>query len=164
VKLYAALVVVIALAAGPAEGATPAQGAQLFEAGKLGEARKIFEPAAKTDAQAAYYLGRIELASQQAGKAIEWLEKATELAPKNADYLYWLGRAYGQAALTANLLSQGIVRQAKSGRGGSHVDIGQQSGNLSKGTRQVRILPGRGWPPAGSESCVGGHRKGTCEA
>lgn len=106
-KLSAALVVVIALAAGPAEGATPAQGVQLFEAGKLGEARKIFEPAAKADAQAAYYLGRIELASQQAGKAIEWLEKATELAPKNADYLYWLGRAYGQAALTANFLSQG---------------------------------------------------------
>jgi hypothetical protein len=32
------------------------------------------------------------------------------------------------------------------------------------GTRQVEVLPGKGWPPAGSESCVGVSRKGACEA
>lgn len=47
------------------------------------------------------------------------------------------------------------VRQAKPGKGGSVVDSRRQSGNLSDGTRQVQILPGKGWPPAGSESCVG---------
>jgi hypothetical protein len=57
-----------------------------------------------------------------------------------------------------------IVRQGKPGKGGSDVDSGRQSGNLSEGTRQVRILPGKGRPPAGSESCVGLSRKGACEA
>jgi hypothetical protein len=56
------------------------------------------------------------------------------------------------------------VRQAKPGKGGSDVSSSRQSGNLSDGTRQVRILPGKGWPPAGSESCVGLSRKGACEA
>ena len=56
------------------------------------------------------------------------------------------------------------MRQAKPGRGGGDVDKGRQSGNLSDGTRQVKTLPGKGWPPAGSESCVGLSRKGVCEA
>lgn len=58
----------------------------------------------------------------------------------------------------------GVVRQVKPGRGGSDVDSRRQSGNLSDGTRQVRTLPGKGWPPAGSESCVGLSREGACEA
>lgn len=49
-----------------------------------------------------------------------------------------------------------FVRQAKPGRGGSDVGSSQQSGNLTAAVQQVQVLPGRGWPPAGSESCVGG--------
>jgi tetratricopeptide (TPR) repeat protein len=103
---FAALAALVWLGTGGAEGATLAQGVQLFTAGKLGAARKVFEPAAGTNAQAAYYMGRIELASRQTDKAIERLEKAVELAPKNAEYLVWLGRAYGQAAMSSNILRQ----------------------------------------------------------
>ena len=86
-----------------AEGAS-AQGIQLFNAGKAAEARKALEPWAKAhpkDAEAAYYLGRSFWLLRDYEQAIEWLETATGLAPRNAEYQLWLGRSYGRSAQNA---------------------------------------------------------------
>ena len=46
-----------------------------------------------------------------------------------------------------------LLRQAKPGEGGSHVD-GTTLAETFYATQQVRVLPGQGWPPAGIECCV----------
>ncbi len=107
-SLAVALLALVPLAAGAATGPlTP--GIQLYEGRRYEEARKFFEPyAAKNpkDADAAFYLGRTLFALRQNDKAIEQLEKAAALAPNRSDVQVWLGRAYGQAALRANVLRQ----------------------------------------------------------
>lgn len=95
-------------AAGAATGPL-APGIQHYEARRYEEARKFFEPyAAKNpkDADAVFYLGRTLFALRQNDEAIEQLEKAAALAPNRSDVQLWLGRAYGQAALRANILRQ----------------------------------------------------------
>lgn len=106
--LAVAALVLIPVMAGAASGPL-APGIQLFEGRRYEEARKFFEPyAAKNpkDADAAYYLGRTLFALRQHEKAAEQLEKAAALAPNRSDIQVELGRAYGQAALRANILRQ----------------------------------------------------------
>ena len=45
---------------------------------------------------ALYYYGRFLLAGKEPGKAIPYLQKAVALESGNADYLFWLGVAYGE--------------------------------------------------------------------
>jgi tetratricopeptide (TPR) repeat protein len=103
-----AMFALVPLVAGAASGAL-STGIQHYEGRRYEEARKFFEPyAAKNpkDADAAFYLGRTLFALRQNDKAIEQLEKAAALAPNRSDVQVWLGRAYGQAALRANVLRQ----------------------------------------------------------
>lgn len=89
-----------------ADGAA-AQGIELYSAGKITEAKKVLEPWAKAhpkDAEAASYLGRCYWALQDYDQAIDWLEKAVALAPKNAEYQLWLARSTGRAAATSGML------------------------------------------------------------
>ena len=88
----------------------------VFEARRFAEARAMLEPCASTDARAALYVGRAHLAERSIDRAIEALEKAAALDPKGAEPQLWLGRAYGQKAMKANVLQQaslaGKVRKA----------------------------------------------------
>jgi tetratricopeptide (TPR) repeat protein len=109
----------LALASVPAlaaEGAA-AQGIQLFSSGRAAEAKKVLEPWAKAhpkDAEAAYYLGRAYWVLRDYDPAVDWLEKATELAPRNADYQLWLGRSYGRSAQASGpLKAMGLAKRCR---------------------------------------------------
>jgi tetratricopeptide (TPR) repeat protein len=78
------------------------QGIQLFDARKYQEARAALLPYGQRDANAAFYLGKIEMESNDAGKAAEWFERAVNMNPKSAVYYDWLGRAYGTQAQHAS--------------------------------------------------------------
>lgn len=92
------------------------EGIGVFEARRFAEARAMLEPCASTDARAALYVGRAHLAERNVDRAVEALEKAAALDPKGAEPQLWLGRAYGQKAMKANVLQQaslaGKVRNA----------------------------------------------------
>jgi tetratricopeptide (TPR) repeat protein len=87
-----------------------------FEARRYAEARPAFEAAAKVDARAALYLGRLELLEGDAADASKWLEQAAQRAPRSAEAHRWLGRAYARQARRANKFRQaslaGRVRDA----------------------------------------------------
>lgn len=105
----------------PASAAAPAgplaPGIQAFEERRYEDARKFFAPFAAShpnDAEAADYLGRTLLNLRKADDAIDWLEKATKLAPRRADYLVHLAQAYGRAAQEASMLRKpGLANDAK---------------------------------------------------
>jgi len=46
--------------------------------------------------EANYYMGRLQLADDHPKEAQPYLEKAARLSPKDADYHFWAGVAYGQ--------------------------------------------------------------------
>lgn len=79
------------------------QGIQLFDARKYPEAKAVLSPHGDKDARAAYYLGRIEMGSDDAGRAAEWFERAVKMNPNSAVYHDWLGRAYGTQARSASI-------------------------------------------------------------
>ena len=54
--------------------------------------------AAPNDAEAYHLLSRANFHLQKWDKAIEYGEKAVQLAPNNSLYYMWLGRAYGEKA------------------------------------------------------------------
>jgi tetratricopeptide (TPR) repeat protein len=90
------------------------QGIKLFEARKYPDARAALLPHGEGDARAAYYLGRIEMGSDDAGKAAEWFERAVKLNPKSAVYYDWLGRAYGTQARSASIFRlPGLARKTR---------------------------------------------------
>lgn len=116
-RFVAVLVLMFAaLPARPAPGPL-AQGIQLYEAKRYEEARKFFEAYATKnpkDAEAAFQVGRSLLALKKNEPAAEWLEKAAELAPNRSDVQLLLGRAYGRAAMEANVLRQpGLAKKTR---------------------------------------------------
>jgi Flp pilus assembly protein TadD len=80
------------------------------EAPELAEAQKVYRRtnytgviellklSAGRDAAAACLVGQSYLMLGNAGKAVEFLNKAAALEPSNALYQVWLGRAYGRKA------------------------------------------------------------------
>ncbi len=67
------------------------------------------------DAAAAFRQGTAQLEAKRVGEAVDWLEKAVELAPANARYHLKLAAAYGAAAQEASVLRQaGLARKVKS--------------------------------------------------
>jgi tetratricopeptide (TPR) repeat protein len=96
----------LAVLAGPIRGQSVEQGIQLFNASKFGEARVALLPHGERDADAAFYLGRIELEGNDADKAADWFERAIRMNPKSSVYYDWLGRAYGTQAQHANRFRQ----------------------------------------------------------
>ncbi|HEV8241254.1 MAG TPA: tetratricopeptide repeat protein [Thermoanaerobaculia bacterium] len=112
------LLVTLLSAASAAPPAGPlAPGIQAFEARRFEEARKFFAPYAAAhpkDAEAADYLGRTLLSLHQPDDAVDWLEKATQLAPRRSDYLVHLAQAYGRAAQEASMLRKpGLAKSAQ---------------------------------------------------
>jgi Flp pilus assembly protein TadD len=77
---------------------------------ELGDAQKMFrrtnyigviellKPLSGKDAAAASLVGQSYLMLGNAGKAVEFLNKAVQMEPANASYYLWLGRAYGRKA------------------------------------------------------------------
>ena len=96
----------LAVLAGPIRGQSVEQGIQLFNASKFGEARVALLPHGERDADAAFYLGRIELEGNDPDKAADWFERAIRMNPKSSVYYDWLGRAYGTQAQHANRFRQ----------------------------------------------------------
>jgi len=93
------------LIAVPLRGQSVEQGVQLFNTRKYLEAKAALLPYGQGDANAAFYLGRIEMENSDADKAAEWFEHAVKMNPKSAVYYDWLGRAYGTQARNANKFS-----------------------------------------------------------
>ena len=96
--------------AAPALPATPLTAAiSLFQARKMPEAQAAFAKIAAaepTNAEAAQYLGLLALMRNDSEQAVQWLEKATQLAPANSYYCRLLGDAYGQSAGKAGVFSR----------------------------------------------------------
>ncbi|MCU0468975.1 MAG: tetratricopeptide repeat protein [Arcicella sp.] len=84
----------------------------LIEAKKYDEARKSLKSIPDTHpdyVQAEYYLGKIAMGENKYDEAAEHFLITTNKNSHNADYFYWLGRAYGQLALNAGVLKRGIT-------------------------------------------------------
>jgi len=100
--------------AAPLPGQSVEQAVQLFDARKYADARAVLLPHGERDAIAAYYLGRIEFANDDAGKAAEWFERAVSMNPKSSVYYGWLGRAYGIQARSASMFrAASLARKSK---------------------------------------------------
>jgi tetratricopeptide (TPR) repeat protein len=72
-------------------------GVQMFEDGKFEEARTYYEGVLArdtTDVDAMLYLGRIDLNQQDYDGAIDWMERALEIAPDSSNVHYWAATAY----------------------------------------------------------------------
>jgi tetratricopeptide (TPR) repeat protein len=81
----------------------------LFQARKLPEAQAAFAKIAAAEpknAEAAQYLGLLALMRSDPEQAVQWLEKATQLAPGNSYYWRLLGDANGQSAQKASVFSK----------------------------------------------------------
>lgn len=92
-----------------AAGPKAEEGIKLFEAGQYGAARTALEAAAREDpkdARVTLLIGRACLAADDVESAVAWIEKAVALDPKSSENELWLGRAYGQQAIRANILKQ----------------------------------------------------------
>jgi Flp pilus assembly protein TadD len=59
---------------------------------------ELLKPISSQDAAAASLVGQSYLMLGNAGKAVEFLNKAVQIEPTNAGYSLWLGRAYGRKA------------------------------------------------------------------
>lgn len=73
------------------------QGIELFEQEQYAAAAKFFKSELQKrpdNGKSNYYLGRCQLILKENTKALVHLEKAVALAPRNADYRFWLGVAY----------------------------------------------------------------------
>ena len=127
--LWALLALMLPLAAGRAQPASvttaaqprPAAGTRAtpidsviahFEARRYAEAKSLAErlvKANRSDAAAAFWLGRIYYVERRLDRAASWFETAAELDPRNATIHHWLGVAYGRQAVGANPLRQAVL-------------------------------------------------------
>ncbi len=111
-----ALVALACLAlAVPGRAATPGEAQALFAARRYPEAQAAFEQIAAADpgnAEAAYRLGQLALMRDDAAEAVRRLERATQLAPREAAIFLALGDAYGISAERAGLFAKlGLARR-----------------------------------------------------
>jgi len=112
--LFAATCGLLAAEEKPDTGPTPpptpmADAIGLFQARKLPDAQAAFAKIAAAEpknAEAASYLGLLALMRNDPEQAVQWLEKATQLAPTNSYYCRLLGDAYGQSAGKAGVFSK----------------------------------------------------------
>jgi tetratricopeptide (TPR) repeat protein len=75
------------------------QGTHYLQAKKYKEGEAIFRDAVVLDPdspQANYYLGRFLLADKKPKQALQYLQKAASLEPKDVDYLFWQGVSLGE--------------------------------------------------------------------
>lgn len=80
-----------------------------FERGDTATAKRLLAPIAKqqpNNPDVHFHLGKIALAEGRHGEAVASLERAVQIDPKNSDYHFALGSAYGQMAMQANVIKQ----------------------------------------------------------
>jgi tetratricopeptide (TPR) repeat protein len=85
------------------------QAINAFNEERLDVAKPLFEVAAKNAVsknEALVYLGRIAFEEGYEEKAKEILSSSIDIEPNSSDEYYWLGRAYGELAIKANVLKQ----------------------------------------------------------
>jgi tetratricopeptide (TPR) repeat protein len=95
-------------------GQSVEEGNSELQRGHIGRAKEIFEAVLKGDdknAEAHYRLGLIELRRDYRNEddAVDQMERATELAPQNADYQYGYGAALGMKAQNSGILKQAFL-------------------------------------------------------
>ncbi|OGU18752.1 MAG: hypothetical protein A2059_01525 [Ignavibacteria bacterium GWA2_55_25] len=95
-------------------GQTLEEGLAFARAGKQHEAKGVYEAILKKDsknAEAHYRLGMIFLGQRlrDVDKAVEHMEEAVEINPKEANYQHGLGAAYGTEAQSAGVFRQAIL-------------------------------------------------------
>jgi len=81
----------------------------LLRQGKTGEAEKLAKSSAARNpkgGQALYGMGRVAMAKQKIDDAAGWFEKAVAADPRNSNYHFWLGQAYGEQAQAASKFRQ----------------------------------------------------------
>src|SRR3954466_14463292 len=81
--------------------AGPVSVTDMLITGRVDDAVKLLNSrvqASPNDAEAYHLLSRANFHLQKWDKAIEYGEKAVQLAPNNSQYYLWLGRAYGEKA------------------------------------------------------------------
>jgi tetratricopeptide (TPR) repeat protein len=127
-QALACVLVASTLLALPVRAQSVEQGVQLFDARKYADAKTVLLPHGGNDAIAAYYLGRIEFANDDAGKAAEWFERAVSINPNSAVYYGWLGRAYGIQARSASMFR--AVSLARKSRSALETALGVDPDNL----------------------------------
>ena len=72
-------------------------GKHYLEKEQYAEGIRVFQEILRKDpsnAAASYYMGRFYLAQEKPEQAMPYLQRATELAPRQADYHFWQGVAY----------------------------------------------------------------------
>ena len=105
------LIVLLSLAA-IATAQVDSAGIRLINERKFGEARSFFEKAVEKNgknAEARYYLGMSLMLLQQFDEAQDEAEEAIDLDENVSKYHILRGQILGQKAMTANVLSQGIM-------------------------------------------------------
>lgn len=137
-RLFVSLGVSVSLGAASlfAAGPKAEEGLRLFETGRYGPARAALEAAAREDpkdARVALTLGRTFLAADELDNAVVWLEKAVALDPKSSENELWLGRAFGQQAIRANILKQASLagKVKKAFEKSVELDVGNIEARLS---------------------------------
>jgi tetratricopeptide (TPR) repeat protein len=108
------------LSAVPAHGQAAdaaAAAEQLVAAGRYQEARPLVLDLARREpanVRASYLAGRTLVVLDEPDPAARHLERAVQREPQNADYVLWLGRAYGLQAQRAGTLRQaGLARRTR---------------------------------------------------
>jgi tetratricopeptide (TPR) repeat protein len=67
-----------------------------------------------SDGATNFLIGRDLFMMGEFKKSVEFLQKATEIEPRNSEYMDWLGRAYGKRAETSNpLFAPGLASRAR---------------------------------------------------
>ena len=116
--VFLLLAIPLALRAQASQPQPARTGEQLFEARRLDDARAVFQQQLsrdKNNANAMYYLGRIEYAQGKSGEAVDWFEKALQRDEKNPTYHVSLGNALGDEAQKASKIRQPfLARRVKS--------------------------------------------------
>lgn len=86
-------------------GVAASSPAMLLDEGKAGELLRLLGPHSNSsDAATLNFLGRTYYALHDWNHAVQYCEQAVRLAPDNATFQLWLGRAYGEKANTAGPL------------------------------------------------------------
>jgi tetratricopeptide (TPR) repeat protein len=148
--------------AGPRADDSATDGIQLFERQHYDEARRILKQtvaANAADPVGQYYLGRTYFMLCAYDQAIMHLERAVDLGKDEADYYFWLGRAYGEKAQRSGVLKQaGLAKkiraafeqavaldarhaEARTGLGNFYAQAPRfMGGGLDKATEQANAL------------------------
>lgn len=100
-----------------AQSAALAAGIAAYETNNNEEARQHFQAIEAQDPDygaAQQYLGRLSMRAQAWKEAVKHMERAVDAQPQDADYHYWLGRAYIEQVQRASMLRRmGIAKKLR---------------------------------------------------